>query len=114
MAFDPRNLINIATHLSSLDDTEEAVRSTVNRAYYAAFGYAKIKTGETSFVDVHSKVINKLKLSTNPHHKKAGKSLETLRDSRNKADYHYNSTLRRVAYQNVINDANYIIGELEL
>jgi hypothetical protein len=113
MSFDPKKLLKTAVHLDSLDNDEETIRSKVNRAYYAAFGVAKIKTHITSYEDTHTKVIRALENSENPSHQKAGKGLESLRKSRRMADYDYNKTLYASAYSNVINDAKNVIEELE-
>jgi uncharacterized protein (UPF0332 family) len=113
MSFNPKELIKVASHLGSLEDKEEHVRSMVNRAYYAAFGAAKIKTGICNKNDIHKLVIAKLKSSKDKSAKNAGLALDSLRDLRRKADYEYDIKLVKTRCANVINDATYIIQELD-
>lgn len=96
MKFDWSQYVTLAQELAGHPITahkEAKLRSSVSRAYYAAFckarnyvrnelGYPIPMTGEA-----HNLVINTLKTSIEPTLRKAGINLDRLRLDRNKVDY---------------------------
>ncbi len=102
MTFDWSEYLKLAQELAGDDassPSEEAkLRSSVSRAYYAAFCKArnhlrnidkhkKILSETPPKVNVHKYVRNQFKDSTDESHKKIGGDLDRLRVFRNAADY---------------------------
>lgn len=112
MSFDPKSFLDTARELSA-SNKEESVRTMVNRAYYAAFGVAREKTGVYKSKETHQSVIKYLTESEDHKLIKVGKSLEALYLKRQSADYAYKNNLYASAYSNVINDAKSIISRIE-
>jgi uncharacterized protein (UPF0332 family) len=110
--FDPKNFLKVAKTFTD-SNIEEEVRTMVNRAYYAAFGVARSKTGVSDKVGTHKKVIDALFHSDKTNFKIASKSLENLYEKRKNADYDYKETLYANKFANVLIDAEYIIQKLE-
>jgi uncharacterized protein (UPF0332 family) len=109
MIFEPKEFISISKELS-VGTTEGHYRSLVNRAYYGAFGYAKIKLNIlTTEFSVHKEVITTLKRSPKAEEVKAGSRLESLFNLRKKADYNYNNELKKCNCEFAIKDAEEII-----
>jgi uncharacterized protein (UPF0332 family) len=108
MAFDPLEFINVAKELGK-GASEAHFRSTINRAYYGAFGYIRNDLGV--FIDspsVHQDVIKTLYNSVSNNKQLAGKKLEALFKQRKHADYvHSKQFPTAVTY--MINDAEEVI-----
>jgi len=93
MNFDPKFFLDISKELNE-HNYGAHIRSVANRAYYAAFGVAKINTG--LFKDsgsIHKDVIDFLQRTPDKNDKKAGKTLEELFKQRRDADYIYNKKI---------------------
>lgn len=90
MTFQWSSFVDFAKTLYDTSEDDEArVRTVISRAYYGAFGHARLKQG--LFVnerkDVHAKVIGAYKDSSDPHERQIGIWLDSLRKRRIKADY---------------------------
>ena len=74
-------------------DRESRYRSAIHLAYYAAFisarNYLRDKKGYTfsTTVNIHKKVRDRFRISSDPIYKEIGKKLNILRLDRNQADY---------------------------
>lgn len=109
MSFEPKEFISISKELSA-GETEAHYRSLVNRAYYGAFGYAKIKLNIYSTdISVHKDVISTLKRSPKPEEAKAGSRLESLFKLRKFADYNYGNEMKKCNCEFAIKEAEAII-----
>ena len=88
--YDPSQFLELADTLVGDDQYEEAGRSrtSVGRAYYAAFLMAKKKLEElgSAFGDVH-RIHEQVIVSVNEKNSAIGNKLETLRRYRVDADY---------------------------
>lgn len=94
--FDWSKYLDLAQELieeSSGADAEARLRSSVSRAYYAAFCKARNHLRDTSgylmplLGETHKLVINSFRNSTEPELRLVGNNLERLRIDRNKVDY---------------------------
>ncbi|MDP4183633.1 MAG: hypothetical protein Q8862_00545 [Bacteroidota bacterium] len=113
MSFDPKEFIVIAEEIDK-GTTEAHVRSMINRAYYGAFGYAKLKTNFTrDGASVHQDLIAYLKRLPDANAQMAGCKLETLFKNRKKADYQYNFCLSKSSYVFSIKYAEEVISLLD-
>jgi uncharacterized protein (UPF0332 family) len=82
--FDPVDFYHLASKLHTDASDESALRSSVSRAYYAAFLWAREKAGVTSQGgNIHEKVINHYQLKK----KSISNRLADLRQRHNDADY---------------------------
>jgi uncharacterized protein (UPF0332 family) len=82
--FDPVDFYHLASKLHTDASDESALRSSVSRAYYAAFLWARKKAGVTSQSgNIHEKVINHYQLKK----KSISNRLADSRQRRNDADY---------------------------
>ena len=92
----PNEFISVATQLLA-GDSEGRLRTAVNRAYYGAFHLAREFLSDCGVVVgidalAHRNVRWCLANSQDQLIEKAGRLLETLRESRNEADYKLSST----------------------
>lgn len=93
MSFDWRKLVDVANYLKS-KNTEEALRSAISRAYYAAFhialAFCETHTAfkKTSGANDHRLVPDALKVHNDKNIRRAGRSLIRLKTNRWRADYH--------------------------
>ncbi len=96
MSFDWTEYLGLAKELAGYGKTpasEEArLRSTVSRAYYAAFGVARNTSRHQEGIalprgDVHKYVWDQFKRSSNPVRKEIGAYGDRLKKDRVKADY---------------------------
>ncbi len=93
MKFDWSKYYDLASELVSTDTDEAKQRSSISRAYYAAFclarNYLKEELNEEAAPNenVHQFVADRLKNATNKTIREIGKDLSDLRRLRNKADY---------------------------
>jgi uncharacterized protein (UPF0332 family) len=94
MEFDWCNYFLFAEEIAKKNE-EQCLRSSISRAYYAAF-HVSLKTLQQNSEEVrlenqgrgiHQEVIRTLRYSKNSVEKKAGNRLDRLRCYRNKADY---------------------------
>lgn len=93
--------LNVAKHLSGkscVTITEARLRSSIGRAYYAAFCEARnylrdvdhdpnLSTSNPQRNKTHWYVIRSFRNSTDPQRRQVAKLLSLLRDRRNEADY---------------------------
>ena len=104
MTFDWSGYFDLAGELGTVNTSDSAtiveakLRSSISRAYYAAFclarnylrdncGDRELSKSKESDVNVHSYVIKKLLDSQNKKMKKIGGDLKKLREKRNMVDY---------------------------
>ena len=86
--FDPREYYAFASKLYAYEDSQECYRTTVSRAYYAAFLVARDKRNLSSVGEGgHLRVVDNLRNSTDIADIKTGNRLDSLRTLRTKADY---------------------------
>lgn len=88
MSFDWEEYVYLAEEL--LNRKEEAsLRSSISRSYYGAFCLARNRKGYKNYTgtDIHWKVINEYKNSSDRNEQNIGRILDKLRKSRNDADY---------------------------
>lgn len=110
MKFDPKGFIQVCKELQN-GKSEAHYRSTINRAYYGAFGY--IRNSLNIYVkdhSVHQEVINTLQRSSSLNMKKAGKRLETLFKKRKEADYTYTVEIKEHTCIFCVKEAEEIIS----
>lgn len=98
MSFDWQEYLVLARELAgspTVPSTEEArLRSAISRAYYAAFGRARLHLvadeGDTEIPatsEAHQQVGDKFAANSDPMYRLIGEHLRTLRLNRNLADY---------------------------
>lgn len=97
MTFDWSEYLKLAQELAGdgagLPNEESKLRSSVSRAYYAAFCKARNHLRDidgyqiSQHVNVHKHVRDQFKDCSNKSRKKIGTDLDRLRKRRNKADY---------------------------
>ncbi len=124
MRFDWKKYLELAEYLvqksDELPDPEACFRSSVSRAYYAAFcitrGYMREKAGKEYIGgDAHSKVREHLKKSGEKLKRTVANQLQGIHFNRIKADYYDNISRenpRAMAYKSVAM-AKKIIGEID-
>lgn len=128
MSFDWTEFLTLAEALKSAPDSpgppEAALRSSVSRAYYAAFHYAMNVAREEGFTpsgsgDDHKNVPRHFRRhKTNGTRRKIALELDRLRDNRRKADYEdtlssraeYLAHLTISMAKNVLNNLNSLSG----
>jgi uncharacterized protein (UPF0332 family) len=88
MSFDWAKYIELADILHN-KKTEESYRSAISRAYYGVFCLSRNIKGFKRYKksNVHLKVIEVLRKSSNSNERLIGKLLDNLRIKRNNADY---------------------------
>lgn len=93
MNFDWKEYLTLAERLRT-DGGQACFRSSISRAYYAAFCIARDKVGLKDYEPerlgdppVHKKVINTLRSSGKLSERESGLILDQLRKMRNEADY---------------------------
>lgn len=97
MAFDWAEFLAFSERLYARADRDEATeRTIIGRAYYSAFGVARIRlSSRVVGKSIHRQVIDAYKSSTNADKRLLGNKLDALRKRRVSADY----------------EANYIAGQ---
>ncbi|MBW6536889.1 MAG: hypothetical protein K0B11_17915 [Mariniphaga sp.] len=106
MSFSPQTFIKIAEEIKIMGNSEAHLRSFINRAYYGAFGYIKVKLNIYSDgASVHREVYENLLRSPSRNKQIAGKNLQRLFKKRKQADYNYNITIQNFECNSTIEDA---------
>ena len=110
MRFSPEDFLRVSEDILAGDGSEAHYRTVVNRAYYAAFGYAVEEFGLKVFDgSVHRVTYNTLKNSTQTEYINAGIKLELLFKKRKEADYNYSVRIKRHTSEYSIKEAKEII-----
>jgi uncharacterized protein (UPF0332 family) len=88
VSFDWKDYVYLAEDLLNRPE-ESYLRSAISRAYYGVFCIARNNKGYKDFAgsNVHWKVINEYKNSSDRNERNLGRILDNLRRSRNDADY---------------------------
>lgn len=126
MTFDWSGYFDLARELAVINTNDSAktveakLRSSISRAYYAAFclarnylrddlGYRELSKSEESDVNVHWFVINKLLGSRDKKMREIGLDLKKLREKRNIVDYDdvFSKSIEKL--KKLQNDANYCL-----
>lgn len=113
MSFGWEEYVYLAEEL--LNRKEEAcVRSSVSRAYYGAFCIARNRKSYKKYTgrDIHWKVINEYKNSSNGNEQNIGRILDKLRKSRNNADYNEDRPINKDLAERSVISANIILNIL--
>lgn len=116
MVFQWRDFLRTATSLLKAA-TEENVRSSVSRSYYAAFGEVRLfienETGHRlSTANVHATVLDLLAAHPDKGRNILGSDLNNLRSTRNKADYDLAPRMDQRVATKALSDANGILTDL--
>src|SRR5437899_3544637 len=111
----PRAFLNLAKRLLANEKNPEGLRSTVSRAYYAAFNVAAeflegISCGVPKGPQGHELAYHYLNNCGNTLLIEAGRHLHDLRGVRNDADYHLNKP--HVENENVVRNWVDMAGEI--
>ncbi|MBR8366923.1 HEPN domain-containing protein [Burkholderia sp. AU19243] len=113
MACEPREFLAVARELhQGAQNTEEAkLRSAISRAYYAAFLYAR----DAACIADLSSTVHAL---TRQHYSKIGEAkvalrLDSLRVSRNDADYEMALSFNKIKSNHAIDIAQRVIEHIE-
>jgi len=115
VSFGWKDYINLAEDL--LDQSEESCfRSAVSRAYYGAFCIARNVKGFKDFTgaNIHWKVINEYKNSSDKNERNIGRILDKLRRARNNADYNEDKPVTRGIAERAVISAKYILTSIEI
>ena len=106
MGFDWEKFWNVGEHLMNYREEEEYQCSAVGRYYYSCYLKAReVYNKKNNFrIDKsisHQQLINKFIESNNEIEKKIGEYLDSLRNSRNNADYdiNFNSDLESIKHK---------------
>jgi uncharacterized protein (UPF0332 family) len=119
MSFNWKDYFDLAQEL--LKKSEECyLRSSISRAYYGVFCMARDKAGLKDYrpnfkkgePGIHEKVISTYRNSLNREKKLAGRTLDTLRRSRNKADYNGDIIIKGDDAKRAIQDASNVLNNL--
>jgi hypothetical protein len=113
--FQPLQFLDIAKELTE-GTTEAHWRTSMGRAYYAVFGFARnnIAGHELPFAkNIHESIIMYFKTSSDPAMKKIGANLVTLYDQRVIADYRYDKTVTKYWTKLPIELADRTVADLE-
>jgi len=96
MSFDWRNYVYLAEDLLNRPE-ESCLRSAISRAYYGVFCIARNTKGYKKFAgpNIHWRVINEYKNSSDRNERNIGRILDNLRRSRNDADYNEDKSINR-------------------
>ena len=114
MNFNPHTFITVSRDLKA-GNSEAHYRSSVNRAYYGAFGHVRERLSiYVADHSVHQAVISTLKRSKSLEYKKIGSRLEVLFKKRKEADYDYRRTINQNSCDYCINEASDIIDACNL
>lgn len=118
MPFDWIKFVSLAEELCHEKNDEAALRSSVSRAYYGAFGKTRIYFSshytlrESNGDGVHQKIIETLKKSSIKEEYSLGNTLSLLRTSRNDADYESHSTFNKTQVQEIIRKSKSLLDQL--
>jgi uncharacterized protein (UPF0332 family) len=95
MSFDWEKFVDLADSIQQQTKAEEVYRTAISRAYYGAFCKSRDSIGFKIYTktDVHSKVSDYFKKSTDLDDRKIGQLLDALRKERNKADYNGDASI---------------------
>lgn len=101
---------------SKVDPNEAHVRSTISRAYYAAFHHAKTEAASKYGIHVsppkeHKELVEALQGNADKKLVIAGNRLQKLRDKRTLADYFLNQTLANYEANNALMAARTLIND---
>lgn len=117
MSFDWRDYVELAEDL--LNETEESCyRTSVSRAYYGVFCTARNKKGYQNYQakwgeNIHRIVIDVYKNSPDRSEKNIGRILDSLRRSRNDADYNENKLINKDYAKRAVGSAKIILTSLD-
>ncbi|HHT9124250.1 MAG TPA: hypothetical protein ACFYD6_00355 [Candidatus Brocadiia bacterium] len=110
MSFDWKDYVYLADNL--LNQTGESyLRSSISRAYYGVFCIARNRKGYKSYTgqdNIHWKVINEYKSSSNKNEQNIGRILDKLRKTRNDADYDEDKPITKAIAQRGVLSAKQI------
>ncbi len=114
MRFNWEDYIHFAEGLLS-ESEESCFRSAISRAYYGVFCIARNRKGFREFAgaNIHWKVINRYKSSSDKSERNVGRILDKLRRSRNDADYDEGKYISRGIAERAVCSAKYVLTSLE-
>lgn len=115
MSFGWKDYIDLAENL--LEHSEEScLRSAVSRAYYGAFCIARNAKGfkDSTGGNIHRKVINEYKNSSDKNERDIGQILDKLRRARNNADYNEDKPVTKGIAERAVISAKYILTSMEI
>ena len=113
MSFDWKDYVYLAEDL--LNRAEESyLRSSISRAYYGVFCIARNRKGYKKYTgsDVHWKVINEYKNSSDKNEQDIGRILDKLRKSRNDADYNEDRPINKGFAERAVYSAKRILTSM--
>lgn len=118
MNFDWKEYLTLAERLRT-DGGQACFRSSISRAYYAAFCIARDKVGlkdyepeRTGDPPIHKKVINTLRTSEKMSEREISLILDQLRKMRNEADYLAEMTVTQDYVDRAIFKSNEILQRI--
>ena len=116
MSFDWKDYVYLAEDL--LNQTEESyLRSSISRAYYGVFCMARNKKDYKNYTgsdNIHWKVINEYKSSSSRNEQNIGRILDSLRKSRNDADYNEDRPINKALAERVVLSAKNIFKSMRI
>lgn len=115
MSFDWKDYVYFAEEL--LNQAGEApLRSSISRAYYGAFCIARNRKGYKNYkgTDIHWRVINEYKNSSDKEEQAIGLTLAELRRLRNNADYREDKPIDRDLAERVVFSAKFILTSMRI
>ena len=116
MSFNWKDYVSLAEDL--VDSAQEStLRSCVSRAYYGVFCIARNGKSYKSYKgkpgeNLHRKIINEYKFSSDVKEQETGRILDNLRKSRNEADYDADKQINGRIAQRAVNRAKHILANL--
>jgi len=113
MSFDWKDYVYLAEELLNRNE-ESCLRSSISRAYYGAFCIARNRKGYKKYTgtDLHWKVINEYKDSSDGTEQNIGRILDKLRRSRNDADYDENKSIDKKLAERIVMSAKQILNSM--
>ncbi len=117
MSFDWNELVSMSERIIITDKTEASFRSSVSRAYYAAFHHAKDflsfwQIPEFPDQSVHQSTVTRLFSMGKSEIAQIGRSLDRLRIKRVRADYESNIIINENEAKSSLDSAKKIINGL--
>ncbi|MCK4416623.1 MAG: hypothetical protein KAV99_00460 [Candidatus Latescibacteria bacterium] len=115
MSFNWRDYVDLAEELLNREE-EACLRSSISRAYYGAFCIARNRKGYKNYTgaDIHWKVIDEYKNSSDRNEQDIGRILDKLRRSRNKADYNEDRPISKPLAERAVTSANQILANVRI
>lgn len=113
MSFDWEDYVYLAEDLLSQPE-ESYLRSAISRAYYGVFCIARNRKGYKEFAgsNVHWRVINEYKNSSDRNERNVGRVLDKLRKSRNDADYNEDKPINKDLAERAVYSAKHILASM--